>query len=216
MPCSRSARSPSVSSERSRKSWPMRRLVCSTCSSWSTRTCLESYSRRPMSVLLPSSTEPAVAKRSRSAGRSVRRRKTSSPSEMRAASCSGVWGTTLPLSSPTIPDEGLPRSIRSSPAACGPPSPPRSRGRRRASARAQRLLTVDQLHERTDRVEHAVAREDLALVGKVDRGNLELLLGDVLPDVELGPIGDGKHARMLAAADAPVVEVPDLRALALG
>src|SRR6476661_34152 len=55
-----------------------------------------------MSVLLPSSTEPAVAKRSRSAGRSVRRRKTSSPSEMRAASSAGVCGATLPLSPLTI------------------------------------------------------------------------------------------------------------------
>ena len=38
----RSARNPSVSSERSRKSCPIRWLVCSTCASWSESTCLES------------------------------------------------------------------------------------------------------------------------------------------------------------------------------
>src|SRR5438874_5741118 len=85
-----------------------------------------------------------------------------------------------------------------------------------ADARAEGLLSIHQLHERADRVEHAVASEDLALVGEVDRRHLELLRGDVLPHVELGPVGDGKHPRMLAPADAPVVEVPDLRPLALG
>src|SRR5919204_770697 len=64
MPCSRSARRPSVSSARSVYSSPRRRDVSSTCSSWSANTCFESNSRRPMSVLFPSSTEPAVAMRS--------------------------------------------------------------------------------------------------------------------------------------------------------
>src|SRR3989442_1447486 len=64
MPCSRSARRPSVSSERSIVPLPLRRrLACATCSSWSARTALESKSSRPISVDLPSSTEPAVASR---------------------------------------------------------------------------------------------------------------------------------------------------------
>src|SRR3954447_3421354 len=66
MPCSRSARRPSVSSARSTYSSPRRPETCSTCSSWSSKICLVSRSRRPISVLLPSSTEPAVAKRSNS------------------------------------------------------------------------------------------------------------------------------------------------------
>ena len=41
-----------------------RGCVRSTDSSWSSKICLVSSSRRPMSVLLPSSTDPAVAKRS--------------------------------------------------------------------------------------------------------------------------------------------------------
>src|ERR1700719_4761445 len=67
MPCSRSARRPSVSSARSSAPAPPRRsLASATCSSWSSKTCSESYSRPAISVLLPSSTAPAVVKRSRS------------------------------------------------------------------------------------------------------------------------------------------------------
>src|SRR5215210_9425533 len=65
MPCSRSARSPSVSSARSSVPLPLRACETSAmCSSWSERIDLASYSRRPISVDLPSSTEPAVASRS--------------------------------------------------------------------------------------------------------------------------------------------------------
>src|SRR4051812_30006295 len=60
MPCSRSARSPSVSRDRS--SSPSRPLRSAY---WSARIALESCRRRPMSVDLPSSTEPAVARRRR-------------------------------------------------------------------------------------------------------------------------------------------------------
>src|SRR5215213_4179719 len=61
MPCSRSARRPSVSSARSTWSSPRSLLTRSTASIWSAKTVLVSYSNRPMSVLLPSSTDPAVA-----------------------------------------------------------------------------------------------------------------------------------------------------------
>src|SRR5918999_3107248 len=66
MPCSRSARSPSVSSARFTYPSPRRFEVSSTCSSWSSKIDLVSNSRRPISVDLPSSTEPAVAKRTSS------------------------------------------------------------------------------------------------------------------------------------------------------
>src|SRR3982750_1447867 len=49
--------------------------------------------------------------------------------------------------------------------------------------------------------------------GEGDRGGLELLLADGLPDVELGPVGDREDAHVLALPDPPVVEVPQLRAL---
>src|SRR3954451_16288302 len=69
MPCSRSARRPSVSSARSSPST----LRSSTWASWSASTALASYRSRPISVDLPSSTLPAVASLKRSiAGGSVR------------------------------------------------------------------------------------------------------------------------------------------------
>src|SRR4029078_13282226 len=62
--------------------------------------------------------------------------------------------------------------------------------------------------------QHAVAREHLALVGEVDRRELEPLDPGVLPAVEVGPVRQRAHAHVLALADAPVVEIPQLRALA--
>src|SRR5690606_29458818 len=50
------------------------------------------------------------------------------------------------------------------------------------------LLAVAQGGVGVDRQQHAVAAEDLAAVGEVDRRQLDPLLEDVLPDVELGPV----------------------------
>ena len=50
---------------------------------------------------------------------------------------------------------------------------------------------------------------------EVDRGDLELLRVDVLPHVELRPVGDREHAYVLSLVDAPVVEIPQLRPLVL-
>src|SRR5262245_44030820 len=63
MPCSRSASSPSVSRERSISSWPRLREARATAASWSSKTARVSCSSRPIRVLLPSSTLPAVMKR---------------------------------------------------------------------------------------------------------------------------------------------------------
>src|SRR5262249_20243325 len=52
-----------------------------------------------------------------------------------------------------------------------------------------------------------------ALVGEVDRRELELLARDVLPHVELCPVRDREDPDLLTLADARVVEVPDLGAL---
>src|SRR6187399_1467343 len=71
MPCSRSACRPSTSKARSGTSpvVPQRRLSFATAESWSSNTWRVSCSRRPISVLLPSSTLPQVMKRSRSISR---------------------------------------------------------------------------------------------------------------------------------------------------
>src|SRR5690606_5772382 len=50
--------------------------------------------------------------------------------------------------------------------------------------------------------QHAVALEDAALVGVVDRGDLDALLADVVPDVELGPVRQREDPHVLALVEA--------------
>src|SRR6266542_4075893 len=76
--------------------------------------------------------------------------------------------------------------------------------------RRERLLAVHTLDVVGARVEHPVAPEHLALVREVDPRELETLARDVLPDVELRPVGDREHAYMLALANARVVDIPEL------
>src|SRR5579862_1142550 len=80
----------------------------------------------------------------------------------------------------------------------------------------ERVLAVHELDVGAHRVEHPVAGEHLALVGEVDGGDLEALLRDVLPHVELGPVRKGEHTDVFPGADAAVIERPQLWALALG
>src|SRR5262245_17406207 len=85
--------------------------------------------------------------------------------------------------------------------------------RTEANARGERLLVRIPLDELRRGVEHPVTPEDVALVCEVDRGQLEALTRDVLPHVELGPVGDREDADVLALPDPRVVEVPELGAL---
>ena len=66
MPCSRSAESPSTRSAKSIASpcVPTRAESAASASSWSAKMLRVSWSSRPISVDLPSSTEPQVMKRS--------------------------------------------------------------------------------------------------------------------------------------------------------
>src|SRR4029077_4269187 len=50
------------------------------------------------------------------------------------------------------------------------------------------LLVAARLHPLVHREEHAVPGDDLTLVSKVDRGEIDVLALDVPPDVELGPV----------------------------
>src|SRR3954465_12694859 len=218
MPCSRSARRPSVRRERSRApSRPCR------SSSWSARIALASWSRRPISVDLPSSTEPAVA-RPRRAERATEPYPWPLPpwplevagnlAVLHRGLARAVVGARLAplgdLRGGDLGDDGVELGggrrdrARAAHVADGPV----------AHARRERLLAVDELAVGRQRVEHPVAPEHLALVGEVDRRDLEALLLDVLPDVELGPVRQREHADVLALADAPVVDAPQLRPLA--
>src|SRR3954449_6415463 len=218
MPCSRSARRPSVRRERSRApSRPWR------SSSWSARIALASWSSRPISVDLPSSTEPAVARRSRS-----ERATEPYPWPLRP------WPLEV-AGNLAVLHRGLARTVVGARLAAlgdlrgGDLGDDRVelRGGRGDGARAahvadgpvahalrERLLALDQLDVGRQRVEHPVAAEHLALVSEVDRRDLEALLLDVLPDVELGPVRQREDADVLALADPPVVDAPQLRALA--
>src|SRR5882672_5955569 len=64
IPCSRSASSPSVRSDRSMSLWPRLCEARASATSWSSKTARVSCRSRPISVLLPSSTLPAVMNRS--------------------------------------------------------------------------------------------------------------------------------------------------------
>src|SRR3954449_6840414 len=218
MPCSRSARRPSVRRERSRApSRPCR------SSSWSARIALASWSRRPMSVDLPSSTEPAVARRSRSERATEPNSWPLRPLPLEVAGNLAVLhrGLADPVVGARLAALGDLRGgdlgdgrvelrggrgdgARAAHVADGPV----------AHARGERRLAVDQLDVGRQRVEHPVAPEHIALVGEVDRRDLQALLLDVLPDVELGPVRQREDADVLALADPPVVDAPQLRALA--
>src|SRR5262249_46332515 len=59
----------------------------------------------------------------------------------------------------------------------------------------------------------AAASHHRALLGEIERNDRNVLTGDILPDVEFGPIGEWKHADRFAWADAGVEQVPQLRPL---
>ena len=64
--------------------------------------------------------------------------------------------------------------------------------------------------------QHAVALDDRPLLGEIERHDRDVFLQDVLPDIELGPVGQRKDADRLAWRDAGVVDLPHFRALVLG
>ena len=64
-------------------------------------------------------------------------------------------------------------------------------------------------------MQHAVALEHLPAVGVVDGGHVDALVADVVPHVELGPVGQREDPDVLTLVVARVVEVPQLGALAL-
>src|SRR5690242_18943001 len=62
----------------------------------------------------------------------------------------------------------------------------------------------------------AVADDDGALAGEVERNDGDFFGVDVKPDVELGPIGELDNADALALLDAGIENVPELGALIFG
>src|SRR6185369_5306313 len=67
-----------------------------------------------------------------------------------------------------------------------------------------------------DRDQPLAAHEDLTLPGEIERHHGNVLALDVVPNVELGPVGEGKDPHGLAVLDAAVEEVPHFGALCAG
>ncbi len=80
----------------------------------------------------------------------------------------------------------------------------------------ERLFALGHRHVPVDGHQHPVAAEHLALMGEVQRRQLDPAFGDEPPHVELGPIGQREHAQVLTSAVARVVEAPQFGTLALG
>src|SRR6266702_2259112 len=226
MPCSRSASRPSVSKDRSTSSCPRLLEARATAASWSPRTALVSCRSRPISVLLPSSTLPAVMKRSTP--------RSSVCCALRSISPSRVISEVSLLLAPLHRGLGS-LVVHARRAALGNGGARRlddDLGRRRGR-RFDRAGAADVAHgakphrelfhrlvlaRRSDaghRHQQPVPPYHRSAVGVVERRHGEPLAPDVLPHVELGPVADRKHPHVLALVDSRVVEVPRLRALVL-
>src|SRR5574338_366311 len=75
-------------------------------------------------------------------------------------------------------------------------------------ARDHRLARLEPHALIVDHQDHAVANHRRALRGEVERDDLDLLPEDILPDVELGPVGQREHADALALVLPDVVQRP--------
>src|SRR5262252_7471333 len=69
---------------------------------------------------------------------------------------------------------------------------------------------------RIDRQQHTVAIDHAPRMREINAGEIDVLAGDVLPDVQLGPVGKRKDADMLAGPDPAVQQPPQLGPLQLG
>src|ERR687896_2626309 len=228
MPRSRSARSPSVSSARLVYSSPRSWLVRSTASSWSSKIDFESNSSRPMSVDLPSSTEPAVANRNMSmlTGRAP----------LLATSCGNRTSSEVAFLLAVFHGRLAGPVIRPGLAALGDAGGRDllddliQRGGHRldrtgaahvahgavADHRLEHGLVLVAVGVRAVGQQHAVPFEHHARVREVDGWDLDLFPPDVVPDVELGPVGQGEDADVFALPNPGVVDVPQLGPLVLG
>src|SRR6478735_7588998 len=210
MPCSRSARRPSVSRARSAAVRPRSRLTRSTAASWSDRTDFVSWSRRPTRVDLPSSTDPAVARRSSVAA--------ILEIPFLLAVLHGGLGD------PVVGARGAALGQRGGGHLEDDVGVRAGRGVDRPGARhvtdgavahepgLDRLVASGLAH-RADGEPHAVPVADLALVGVVERRERDVLTLDVAPDVDLGPVADREDADVLAGTVPGVEAVPQLGAL---
>src|SRR2546423_1636188 len=219
MPCSRSASSPSVRSDRSMSSCPRLLDARATAASWSCKIARVSCSSRPISVLLPSSTLPAVIKRSTPRSPTAGALLSISPSKLMSevpfllAPLHGRFGSLVVHTRRAAFGDGCQHSLGDDLGGSR-----RDGFDRAGAADVPHGAEADrQLFDRfagarwgdlRHRDEQAVAAHDRAAVGVVDAGHGEPLAPDVLPDVELGPVADGEDAHVLTLRHPRVVQAP--------
>ncbi len=80
-----------------------------------------------------------------------------------------------------------------------------------------RLFTFVQRHPIIiDHDQIAATPDDWPAGGKVQRYNGDVLIADILPDIQLGPVGQREDTHGFTLVDAGVVGAPQLRALVPG
>src|SRR2546421_12468850 len=141
------------------------------CSSWSTRICFVSYSKRPISVDLPSSTEPAVTSRSSSVSRNSLEVANALP-VLHRRFADTVVGTRLATLGDARGCDLGDHLVDRRRVADDPSGARHVADGAEAHGGRDRLLAREALDEVRDGVEHAVALEDFALVREVDRRQL--------------------------------------------
>ena len=172
-----------------------------------------------MSVLLPSSTEPA---REVNRSRPITVRATcasptrSSPSRLRSSmDASDVWSSMRVAPRSVTVVVAVSAMISSTVAASDATghvqvmSPTVRKRTRRVTTSSPARGGVSSVTGTSS----ALAQDHFAVVRVVDVRDGEALARDVLPDVELGPVGNREDAQVLAGRQARVVEAPELRAL---
>src|SRR5690606_12224675 len=208
------------------------RDASSIASSWSWKICFESYSRRPISVDLPSSPEPVVASRTSSMSW---RFATVVTIRSWFAGGGGRGPSEVPLPLAVLHGSFADPVVGAAGSAFGDTSRghflddllDRLRlrfeggGAGHVSDRAEPYvcfedgLTVHQLQIRALGHEHAVPLEHPPAVTEVDGRKFDALLEDVLVDVHLRPVRDREHPHVLAAPMPGVVQTPQLGPLVL-
>ena len=178
MPCSRSARRPSVEQREVDVAEALVRLTrASTASSWSARTDFESCSSRPTSVDLPSSTQPG-AWRAGAARCCLWSGHQKYPSFLRSSMAASVSRSSARVAPRSVMRVTATSTMhRRDVGGVGLDGAGAGHVADRAVAHlhVSDELVAARLGVRADREPHAVALEDLAVVREVDRRQLDVL-----------------------------------------
>src|SRR5690606_31843504 len=62
----------------------------------------------------------------------------------------------------------------------------------------------------------AISGNDVPFVGEINRRQINVLAADVIPHIQFRPVTDGEYAYIFSFMYPSIVDVPQLRSLALG